>query len=118
MIVLGCSQGSSGKPALALSRSGDAGAASASSGAPIVQGAVPALPLGMPSAASYAYRLRAGQAPFKRARAAEQAGRWDEVAVACTEALAADPEHLDAQYLLAIARAKLGAGPEQILAPL
>src|SRR4051812_37032213 len=117
LVWASCRQGSSGKPALALSRAGDAAVGSAMSPAAAAD-AVPALVLGMPSAASYAYRLRAGQAPFKRARAAEQAGHWDEVAAACTEALAADPDHLDAQYLLAIAHAKLGQAPAEILAPL
>ncbi|HEY5948834.1 MAG TPA: hypothetical protein VIV40_25260, partial [Kofleriaceae bacterium] len=76
------------------------------------------LQLGMPEVAAFAYRTRAGQAAFNLARGAEAAGDWTVVAARCREALAADPNHLDAAYLLAVALAKTGGGAEQILAPL
>jgi hypothetical protein len=60
----------------------------------------------MPGLAAFAYRSRAGQAPFRQAREAEAQGNWPEVAKLCEAALAADPTHLDASYLLAVARAK------------
>lgn len=43
---------------------------------------------------------------FRLARDAEAQGDWAEVAKRCEAALAADPAHLDASYLLAVARAK------------
>lgn len=76
------------------------------------------LELGMPQVAAFAYRKRAGQPAFSLARAAEAAGDWTAVAARCREALAADPYHLDAAYLLAVALAKTGGGAEQIVAPL
>ncbi len=76
------------------------------------------LQLGMPDVASFGYRARPGQAAFKLARESEAKGEWQAVAARCREALAADPTHLDAAYLLAVAVAKTGGGAEQILAPL
>jgi hypothetical protein len=76
------------------------------------------LALGMPDVASFAYRKRAGQTAFNLAREAEAASDWTTVAARCREALAADPNHLDAAYLIAVALAKTGGGAEQILAPL
>jgi len=83
--------------------------------APVV---LPALVLGMPDAAAYAYRKRAGEPSFERAREAEAAGDWQAVAAACRASLAADPNHLEAAYLLAVALAKTGAAPAQIVQPL
>jgi hypothetical protein len=76
------------------------------------------LQLGMPEVAAFAYRKRPGQTAFNLARAAEAVGEWTTVAAHCREALAADPNHLDAAYLLAVALAKTGGGAEQIIAPL
>jgi hypothetical protein len=76
------------------------------------------MPLGMPDVAAFAYRTRAGHAAFKLARESEAQGDWSSVSARCREALAADSNHLDAAYLLAVALAKTGGGPEQILAPL
>jgi hypothetical protein len=76
------------------------------------------LPLGMSEVSGFGYRKRAGQPAFELARAGEAAGDWATVAMRCREALAADPNHLDAAYLLAVALAKTGGGAEQILAPL
>jgi hypothetical protein len=76
------------------------------------------LPLGMPEVARFAYRTRAGHAAFRLARESEAKGAWAEVAARCHDALAADPDHLDAAYLYAVALAKTGASAEQIVAPL
>ena len=76
------------------------------------------LALGMPDLASFGYRARTGHAAFKLARDGEAAGDWAAVVSRCREALAADPEHLDAAYLLAVALAKTNAGAEAIVAPL
>jgi hypothetical protein len=80
--------------------------------------ALPASALGMSGVDGFAYRTRAGQEPFRRARDSEAADDWAAVTARCKEALAADPDHLDAAYLLAVALAKTGAGAEQILVPL
>ena len=79
---------------------------------------LPSLVFGVADVATFAYRERGGQAAFVRARDGEAKGDWVAVAAACREALAADPDHLDAAYLLAVALAKTGAAPAQILAPL
>jgi len=76
------------------------------------------LPLGMPDVASFGYRARGGHAAFKLARDSEAKGAWQEVAAHCRAALEADPNHLDAAYLYAVALAKTGGSAEQILAPL
>lgn len=76
------------------------------------------LVLGAPRIDAFSYRKRAGHAAFTRAREAEAAGRWPEVVTACNEALATDPAHLDAAYLLAVALAKTGADPAAIVVPL
>lgn len=78
---------------------------------------LPPAELGMADLSGFAYRTRPGHASFRAARVAEKAGDWAGVAAACEQALAADPDHLDAAYLLAVARAKLGR-IEQILPPL
>ncbi|HUS31359.1 MAG TPA: hypothetical protein VMZ53_22765 [Kofleriaceae bacterium] len=64
------------------------------------------LALGMASVEGFAYRTRPGHESFRRAREAEAKGDWAAVATACEAALATDPDHLDASYLLAVARAK------------
>jgi hypothetical protein len=78
---------------------------------------VPAQPLGMPDLASFAWRSRAGQPAFRTARKAEGKEDWQAVATACKDALAADPGHLEAAWLYAVALAKTGH-PEGVLAPL
>ncbi|MEO7730489.1 MAG: hypothetical protein ABIY55_05915, partial [Kofleriaceae bacterium] len=74
-------------------------------------------PLGLPELAAYGWRKRGGQPAFRLARGSEQAGDWAAVATTCQQALAADPGHLEASWLLAVAFAKLGK-PDQLLAPL
>ncbi len=115
VVFLGACRGGSGSPAPAPVPGGDDGGTVVR---PEEAQAVAPLVLGVPSIASYGYRGRAGHAAYKRARVAEAAGRWDEVVAACTESLAADPDHIEAAYLLAVARAKTGASPAAIAAPL
>ena len=79
---------------------------------------LPALSFGVTEVATFAYRERGGQVGFSRAREGEAKGDWPAVAAACREALVADPDHLDAAYLLAVALAKTGGTPAQILEPL
>ena len=70
---------------------------------------LPARPLGLGQLAGFGWRTRSGQPAFRAAQAAEAAGNWPTVVRACTQALVADPGHLDAAWLLAIAYAKTGA---------
>ncbi len=74
-------------------------------------------PLGLPALEAFGWRTRAGQAAFRLARKAEQNGDWAQVITTCQQALAADPGHLEASWLLAVAAAKLGK-MDQVLAPL
>ena len=78
---------------------------------------LPPLALGLPSADAFAYRHRAGHPDYRDARAAERRGDWPAVAAACRKALAADPGHLEASYLLSVALAKAGQ-LDAVLAPL
>jgi len=70
---------------------------------------LPSRPLGAATLADFGWRKRAGQPAFRQAQTEEAAGDWAGVVRDCSRALAADPEHLDAAWLLAIARAKTGA---------
>jgi len=74
-------------------------------------------PLGLPDLAAYGWRKRAGQAAFRVAMRAEQRDAWTEVAAACQQSLAADPGHLEAAWLYAVALAKLGK-LDEVIAPL
>jgi len=76
-----------------------------------------ARPLGLPELAAFGWRKRGGQPAFRLARGAEQAGDWAAVVTTCQQALAADPGHLEASWLLAVAFAKLGK-LDQLVAPL
>lgn len=89
----------------------------ASSGGDAAAPNLPPLTLGMPAVDGFAYRQRPGHAAFKQARDAERRGDWAAVAASCEAALAADPDHLDAAYLLAVARAKTNQ-LERVLEPL
>lgn len=82
---------------------------------------VSAKQLGMPDLASYAWRKRGGHPAFKVARKAEAGDDWKTVVTTCQQALAADPGHLEAAYLLAAGLGKLGKhdallGPLQLAA--
>ena len=76
------------------------------------------LALGLSDLAGFGYRGRSGQPAFRLARASEAKGAWAEVVAQCRQALAADPGHLDAAYLYAVALAKTGGGGAQIAAAL
>jgi hypothetical protein len=78
---------------------------------------IPAAPLGLADPAGYRWRERGGQAAFQGARAAEQRGDWPAVVAACEQALAADPSHLEAAWLLAVGRARRGQ-LDRVLEPL
>ncbi len=69
---------------------------------------LPARPLGLPELTAYQWRKRAGQTAFKAARRAENRGDWAGVASSCQDALTADPGHLDAAWLLAVALGEQG----------
>jgi hypothetical protein len=73
--------------------------------------------LGLPDLAAYGWRKRGGEPAFQLARQAEERGDWAAVAAACEQALAADPGHLDASWLYAVALAHVGK-LDQVLAPL
>jgi hypothetical protein len=78
---------------------------------------LPAQPLGMTDLASFRWRARAGQSAFRTAIKAEHREDWEAVASSCKDALAADPGHLEAAWLYAVALAKTGH-LDQVLAPL
>lgn len=69
---------------------------------------VPARALGLPDLAAFGWRKRGGHAAFRAARKAEASGDWATVVSTCKQALAADPGHLEASWLLAVGLAKLG----------
>jgi hypothetical protein len=74
-------------------------------------------PLGLPELAAYGWRKRGGQPAFRVARKAEDRDDWSVVVTTCTQALAADPGHLEAAWLLAVGLAKLGK-TDRVLGPL
>jgi len=78
---------------------------------------VDAAALGQPDLAAYGWRKRGGEPAFRLARKAEERDDWAAVATACERALAADPGHLDASWLYAVALAHLGR-LDEVLAPL
>jgi hypothetical protein len=78
---------------------------------------LPVRPLGLADVSAFGWRKRAGHAAYRLARKAEARGDWAGVVTACRQALAADPGHLEASYLLAIGLAKTGQ-LDQVLGPL
>lgn len=78
---------------------------------------IPAKTLGMPDLASYMWRKRGGHPAFRIARTAEAKNQWADVVTTCKQALAADPGHLEAAWLLAAGLGKLGKHDE-LVAPL
>jgi hypothetical protein len=112
LVLAGCSS----KPATSAPPHRDGGSVPfADAATPVVQ--VPATPLGLGDFEAWQWRKRAGQPAFRTARKAEARGDWAGVATACKEALAADPTHLEASWLIAVANAKLGR-LDAIAAPL
>jgi hypothetical protein len=83
----------------------------------VAQIEIPAVPLGMPDLASFGWRKRSGHAAFRAARKAEEREDWPSVVAACKQALAADPAHLEAAWLLAVGLAKTGK-LDEVIAPL
>lgn len=110
LAVAGCGSGRSSTPPVENKR--DGGVTDAS-----VAIEIPARPLGLADVTAFQWRKRAGQAAFREARTHEQAGDWAAVVSACQQALAADPSHLEAAWLLAVGFAKTDQ-PTKILAPL
>jgi hypothetical protein len=92
----------------------DAGVIRGDSAAPVV---VDALPLGLPDLEAYGWRKRGGHLAFRTAREAEARQDWAAVVTTCKQALAADPGHLEASWLLAAALGRQGQHAE-LLAPL
>ncbi len=78
---------------------------------------IPARTLGLPDLAAFAWRKRGGHPAYRLARIAEAKQDWATVATTCQQALAADPGHLEAAYLLAAALGNLGKH-DAVVAPL
>jgi hypothetical protein len=93
-------------------RTGDVGATAAA--VPID---VALRPLGCHGLDGYAWRRGAGRDSFSRALAAEKKGDLPAVEREASAALAADPGHLEAAWMVAVARARLGK-LDGVLAPL
>jgi hypothetical protein len=75
---------------------------------------VEAAPLGLPELAAFGWRKGPAQPAFRLAWKSEERGDWTAVAATCRQVLAADPGHLEAAWLLAVALAKLGKLDELI----
>jgi hypothetical protein len=71
-------------------------------------------PLGLPDLAAHQWRDRGGHASFREARAAEARQDWPAVTSACRAALAADPTHLEASWLLAAALGRQNKNTELV----
>ena len=103
-LAAACSGSGSGETRVKASADGDATSAAA----------VPAVieheprPIGRASLDAYGWRRGPGREAFARALAAEKKGDLAGVAREAAAALAADPGHLEAAWLVAVAKAKLG----------
>lgn len=111
---LGCGLGCGKKAEPPRSEIKDAAGAPALRTGPIE---LPARPLGLPDAAAFGWRTRDGHPAFREARTAEAREDWPTVVSKCRDALATDPGHLEASWLLAAALGKLGK-TEDLLPPL
>ncbi len=100
-VAAACGKGSGGSGDPPPKRD-DAGSAAA----PRSRVDLPARALGVEGLEAYLYRKRAGHAAYQAARKAEAASDWQTVITQCKAALAADPTHLDAAWLLAAALAQ------------
>lgn len=114
LVVILAACGRSGSSENVVHHRDDAAAAAPSDAAVALR----PLALGMPEVTAFAYGRRAGQPAYRLARASEASGEWAEVAAHCRQALATDPDHLGAAYLLAVALAKTGGDREQIVTAL
>jgi hypothetical protein len=121
VIFAGCSSRESGRE-----RGGSGEAPAPASAARAAVAAPPAkispapaddAPLGVADRMALAWRERGGQEAFARARAAERRGDWAKMVAHCEEALAADPSHLEASWLLAAGLSHLSRFSE-LAAPL
>jgi|GEM_PF-1511458 len=93
----------------------EAGAADAASATPAIP--VVVRTLGKAALDGYGWRSGPGRAAFERALAAERAGDLLAVEREASAALAADPGHLEAAWVAAVARARLGQ-PDRVVAAL
>jgi hypothetical protein len=75
------------------------------------------LTLGVSELEVFQWRERGGHPAFRTARSAEAREDWQAVVTTCRQALAADPSHLEAAWLLAAALGRQGKHDE-LLAPL
>lgn len=112
-LAAACSGSGSGEPRARVTTDGDATSASAT----VTVVAHEVRPVGLPSLDAYGWRRGPGREAFSRALAAEKKGDLTGVAREASAALAADPGHLEAAWLVAVARAKLGE-TGGVLAPL
>lgn len=71
-----------------------------------------AVVLGVESLSALRWSERSGHAAFRLARAAERRGQWAQMVAHCQSALAADPSHLEASWLLAAGLVHLGRHAE------
>jgi hypothetical protein len=120
VIFAGCSSRESGRERGAAGESPTGAAApTAAPAAKISPAPAPAddAPLGVADLAALAWRERDGKEAFRLARAAERRGDWATMVTHCEAALAADPSHLEASWLLAAGLSHLKRFPE-LAAPL
>jgi hypothetical protein len=109
LVLVACGDHGNSEPARK-----DAGAVSHDAEALV---AIPPHPLGLPDLVAYNWRKRGGQPAFRIARKAEGKDDWATVVTTCQQALAADPGHLEAAWLLAAGLGKLGK-LDEVLPPL
>ncbi len=110
----GCSGSSS--PAAPVDQAADPVAPPAGASEVAVVAPAP-LALGASALDAFGYRRGPGRGAYDDAVKAEKRGDWAAVIAASQRALQADPDHLDAAWLLAAALARQGTH-DQILAPL
>jgi hypothetical protein len=116
---LGCRRGGAG---VGAGRCGSSERARPPAVAPADAGPAPAVRVEVPALGTdrldgWGWRRGPGAAAFGRALAAERAGDLPTLEREATAALAADPGHLEAAWLAAVARARLGR-LDEVLAPL
>jgi hypothetical protein len=96
---------------------GDKGKAAASgsgSGSGSALAPLPVPPLGVDEVGRFNYEYGKGADGYKKARAAYKAKDWAAVRAATAAAIDADPYHLDAHHLRAVAEAQLGKPAEAV----
>jgi hypothetical protein len=113
LVVVVCLLAACGRGGATPKKKDDAGV-TADAAAPVT---LEPLTLGLPELDSYGWRKRGGHPAFRVARAAEAKADWAQVVTTCKQALAADPSHLEAAWLLAAAYGRLNQQAE-LVAPL